>query len=115
MKILKFKGFKADWILEGTKTSTLRLFDDKDLRVGDKLDLINSDTVTVFAHAIITEVIQKTLGEINDIDLEGHEKWHSQEDMIKTHKLYYGDAVNIQTPAKIIRFKLLSERGDRGI
>lgn len=106
MKTLKFKGFKADWILEGTKTSTLRLFDDKDLHVGDELDLIDSDTGEMFAHAIITEIIQKTLGEISDIDLEGHEKWNSQEDMIKTHKLYYGDAVNTLSPAKIIRFKL---------
>lgn len=106
MKTLKFKDFKADWILNGTKTSTLRLFDDKDLQVGDELDLINSDTGAIFAHAIITEIIQKALGEINDIDLEGHEKWNNQGDMIKTHKLYYGDAVNALTPAKIIRFKV---------
>ncbi len=107
MKTLKFKGFKADWILSGSKTATLRLFDDKDLRVGDELDLINSDTGETFAHAVITQVIEKTLGEINDADLIGHEKWNSLEDMIRTHKLYYGDRVNVQTPAKIIRFKLI--------
>ncbi len=29
-KTLKFKGFKAQYIMEGEKTATMRLFDDKD-------------------------------------------------------------------------------------
>jgi len=54
MKTLKFKNFKAEWILNGTKTSTMRLFDDKGLKVGDDLELINSDTQKVFAKAKVT-------------------------------------------------------------
>lgn len=45
MKTLKFKSFKARWILDGVKTSTMRLFDDKDLQIGDQLALTNSDTM----------------------------------------------------------------------
>jgi len=47
MKTLKFKDFKARWILEGVKTATMRLFDDKDLQKGDELELVNGDTVNL--------------------------------------------------------------------
>lgn len=107
MKTLKFKDFKANWILSGEKSSTLRLFDDKDLQPGDTLDLVNSDTGAVFAQAVIMEVVDKPLGEITDIDLVGHEKWPSPEAMLATHQAYYGQQVNLQTPAKIVRFRLV--------
>ena len=66
-KALKFKAFKAGWILAGMKTATLRLFDDKDLQVADKLDLINilgfKDIVNFYlAKKLITkEEYQKSL------------------------------------------------------
>ncbi|NOY35708.1 MAG: ASCH domain-containing protein, partial [bacterium] len=47
-KSLKFKEHLVPLVLSGEKISTWRLFDDKDLRVGDKVDLINSDTKEVF-------------------------------------------------------------------
>ncbi len=85
----------------------MRIFDDKDLRVGDELDLINSDTGDTFANAIITQIIVKPIGEIAEADLVGHEKWTSQREMMKTIRLYYGDKVTLQTSAKIIRFRLI--------
>ncbi len=106
MKTLKFKGFKAERILEGTKTSTLRLFDDKGLVVGDELELINSETGEVFARAIITEIIEKKLGEITEADLEGHEKWADKEDMMQSLRKYYTN-IDGDTVGKIVRFKLL--------
>src|SRR3989344_5456248 len=106
MKTLKFKGFKAQWILDGTKTATMRLFDDKDLQVGDELELINSDNGEVFSKAVITEVIYKNLGEVEDVDLDGHEKWESREEMLGSLKKYYGDSVGLDTEVKIIKFKL---------
>ncbi len=106
MKKLKFKGFKAQWILEGTKTSTMRLFDDKDLRVGDELELENSDESKIFSNAIITEIIEKRLGDIDDIDLDGHEKWDSRDEMMESLRKYYGDKVSDDTPVKVVRFKL---------
>ena len=107
MKKLKFKSFKAQWILDGTKTSTMRLFDDKDLRVGDDLELEDSDTGKIFVHAVITEVIEKKLGEIDDVDLDGHEKWDSHVEMLASLRKYYGDNVNEDTPVKVVRFKLI--------
>ena len=106
MKTLKFKDFKAGWILEGTKIATMRLFDDKDLEVGDDLELMNSDTGEIFAQAIITEMLTKKLGDIDDIDLDGHEKWNNRIEMMESLRKYYGDKVDENTEVKIIRFKL---------
>ena len=107
MKTLKFKDFKAEWILAGTKTATMRLFDDKDLQVGDELDLINSDSGESFAKAVITEVLFRNLGEVDDVDLDGHEKCNSPPEMLHSLQTYYGDKVNSETPVKIVRFRLL--------
>ena len=107
MKTIKFKSFKAQWILDGTKRATIRLFDDKDLQVNDELEFINSDTGESFGKAIITEVAYKILRDIDDVDLEGHEKWNNKKEMIKSLKVYYGHKVNLNTEVKIIKFKLL--------
>jgi|SRR3990170_3305076 len=109
MKILKFKDFKAKWILGGVKTATMRLFDDQDLQKGDELELVNSDSGEVFSGAIITEVVYKKLEEIDDIDLDGHEKWDSKEEMLQSLKNYYGDKVNLDTMVKVVKFKLIND------
>ena len=109
MKTLKFKDFKAKWIIDGSKTATMRLFDDKDLKVGDDLELINSDDGNVFAKAVIMDVINKKLAEVDDVDLDGHEKWNNKEEMLESLKKYYGDRVNLDTIVKIIRFNLSDE------
>lgn len=107
MKTLKFKDFKARWILEGVKTSTMRLFDDKNLQKGDELELVNSDFGGTFCRAIITEVVYKKLDEIDDVDLDGHEKWDNKDEMLKSLKKYYGDKVNWDTMVKVVKFKLI--------
>ena len=109
MKTLKFKDFKAKWILEGVKTSTMRLFDDKDLKEGDELELVNSDSGEVFSKAIITKVVYKKLGEIDDVDLDGHEKWDSKDEMLQSLIKYYGDKVNLDTMVKVVKFKLIND------
>lgn len=106
MKKLKFKDFKAKWILEKKKTATMRLFDDKDLEVGDELELINSDTGIIFTHARIAEVINKKLSELTESDFQGHEKWKSTEEMYDGFRKYYGDRVEPGTTVKIIRFSI---------
>lgn len=109
MKTLKFKDFKAKWILEGVKTSTMRLFDDKDLKEGDELELVNSDSGEIFSRAIITEVIYKKLDEIDDVDLDGHEKWDNKDEMLQSLIKYYGDKVNLDTMVKVVKFELINE------
>ena len=92
-------------ILDGTKISSLRLFDDKNFQAGDMLTLINWDTGETFAEAIVTEVIAKPLGDITEDDLRGHEAFKSKEDMYARLGKYYHD-VNQSTSAKIVRFRV---------
>ena len=106
-KKVKSRNHLAEMILSGEKTTTWRLFDDKDLSVGDKIDLINWNTTEKFGEAEILEVLEKSLNELEDSDFMGHEKFESTEQMYEIYKKYYGDEVTPETIVKIIRFKLL--------
>jgi hypothetical protein len=104
MKTLKFKDHLAAQILAGTKTATWRLFDDKDLQVGDELIFINKDTLEEFGMAKITSLKVKTLGTLSDEDWVGHERFASKEDMYAHYRQYYGDKVNRDSEVKILTF-----------
>jgi len=106
MKTLKFADNLVPLILSGEKTTTWRLFDDKDLQAGDELELINKKTLQVFANANIISLYEKRLGEIEEGDYDGHEKYESNEDMIETLKKFYSDKVDGSTLVKIIKFEL---------
>ncbi len=105
MKTMKFRGFKADMIIAGTKTSSVRLFDDKNLQTGDELELINFDTGKAFARAVITEIIEKPLKDISDADLVGHEPF-SDVGVYEGVKKYYEERVTPYASAKIVRFRI---------
>lgn len=106
MKTLKFKHHLVEGIIAGKKIATWRLFDDKDLRVGDQLELIDVQTKEKFAQAEITGVKEKKLGELVENDFEGHEKYKNRADMLKHYREYYGNGVTLNTIVKIINFKL---------
>ena len=105
MKTLKFAPHLVPLVISGEKTSTWRLFDDKDLKVGDKLNFINKETGEEFAKAEITSVSEEELGKITNF--EGHEKYKDQEEMLKSYRKYYGEKVNLDSVVKMIKFKLL--------
>ena len=107
MKTLKFHHVLALEILEGRKTATWRLFDDKGLTLGDELELIDWESGEKFADALIVEVKEKKLGEIAEEDFEGHEKYESREKMLDVYQEYYGDKVTLETVVKMINFKIL--------
>jgi hypothetical protein len=104
MKTIKFSKELVPLVMSGEKTSTWRLFDDKDLKVGDELEFVNKDTGEVFGHANILSISEKKLGEIVVADYDGHEKFESKEEMIETYKRYYGEDVSGNTVVKIIKF-----------
>ena len=106
MKTLKFEAILVPLVLSGEKNSTWRLFDDKDLRVGDGLALVNKDTRERFAEATIISMREKKLGELQDTDWEGHERYESEEKMYEAYRGYYGDRVTPDSVVKIIKFKL---------
>ncbi|MCB9814547.1 ASCH domain-containing protein [Candidatus Nomurabacteria bacterium] len=107
MKTLKFKPELCSEILAGTKTSTWRLFDDKNLEVGDEIDFVNKETLETFGTGQITQIKIKTLGTLTNGDWIGHERYESEEDMYKTYRSYYGDRVGPDTELKIIDFDFL--------
>ncbi len=105
-KTIKFEEKLAQLILDGKKTSTWRLFDDKNLVTGDKLSLVNSGTGNEFARAIIINVREKEIEEIEESDYDTHERYEGTEEMINVFKKYYGERVNKDTLVKIIDFDL---------
>jgi hypothetical protein len=97
-------------VLSCEKTSTWRLFDGKDLQVGDKIILINKVTGENFSEAEIVKVEEKALGNIVDEDFDGHEKFESTEAMFEAYRTYYGDQVTPETIVKMIDFKLIDKQ-----
>ena len=109
MKTLKFAPNLVDIILEGEKTATWRLFDDKDLQVEDEISFINKETGERFGVAKIASISIKTLGELDDGDFERHEPFSSEEEMYKTYQSYYpNEDVNEDTELKIVNFNFIS-------
>lgn len=106
MKTLKFRQYLVPLILSGEKTSTWRLFDDKDLTVGDELEFLVKETGEPFARATIVKVIERPLGQLNEDEIEGHEKYSTPEEMYKTFSDFYKTDVGPDTPVKVIWFKL---------
>ncbi|HWC57750.1 MAG TPA: ASCH domain-containing protein [Candidatus Paceibacterota bacterium] len=106
-KSLKFREHLVPLVLSGEKNTTWRLFDDKDLGVGDVVELINWNTGEIFGRAELLEVREKRLSEIEEVDFIGQKKFESKEVMYQNYRNYYGDNVGPETIVKIIRFKLL--------
>ncbi len=108
-KTLKFAPELCKQILAGTKTSTWRLFDDKDLTVGDDLTFVNKQTLEVFGTGEITQLYIKTLGTLEESDWIGHERFASEQVMYDTYRSYYGDQVHTDSEVKIIFFNFITQ------
>lgn len=110
MKTLKFDHDDAQLVSNGTKSTTWRLYDDKELSVDDMVKIVDkvkpqeSSSWRVIGEGRITEVIEKKLSAITDSDMQGHKEYASKEEILETYRVYYGDRVTLDTPVKIIRF-----------
>ena len=111
MKKLKFANNLVPLILSGEKTVTWRLFDDKQLSVGDQLELLSGGKV--FAIAEITKITEKQLGKIREPDFLGHEKFKDASEMLQQYRNYYDDRVTMETMLKMVTFKLLKISASR--
>lgn len=110
MKTLKFRPHLIELILSGEKTTTWRLFDDKDLAIGDEISLVNKETLAEAARAVIEDVKVRKLSTLTAADWQGHEKFQSVEDMYAHYRSYYPDkAVGPDTEVKIIKFRLADQ------
>lgn len=107
VKKLKFAPELIPLILSEEKYSTWRLWDDKDLKTGDQLNLTNATTLEVFAKAEITRVTEKSFCDLTREDKQGHEKFKNNEEALTTYSKYYHRPVNSKTKVKIILFRLI--------
>ena len=112
MKILKFRDYLVPLVLSGEKDSTWRLFDDKDLKVGDEIELKVFVTNQTFAKAKITKVIQKRFGDLSESDRQGHEKYKNDDEMYAEYTKYYRVPVNADTTLKVIWFELKADSNE---
>jgi ribonuclease HI len=118
MKTLKFDHEYAGQIVNGQKTSTWRLYDDKDLSVNDDIKIVDkvnpgdSKTWQVIGQGKVTEIIEKKLGDVTNADMEGHEPYASKDEMLKHYQGYYGDRVTFDTPVKIVMFTFAPTTGE---
>lgn len=110
MKSLKLDHALAAEVLNGSKTSTWRINDDKDLHVNDVIQLIDkvkpNDPTSWqgIGQAVITSVTEKKMGEITQSDLQDGELLAPLEERLKVFRGYYGPQVSADTPVKIICF-----------
>lgn len=107
MKIVKFRDYLVPLVLSGEKSSTWRLFDDKNLSVGDKIELRGFGKEQSFATATIVKVIEKAFKDLGDDDKRGHETFSSDKEMYETYAGYYNTEVGPDSVVKIIWFELL--------
>lgn len=101
MKQIKFTRPLSQQVLAGTKTTTWRLCDDKDLKEGDLLEFLVSDTKEKFAEATILKLTEKTFSNLTTEDWDGHEKFSSDQEMYETYTRYYSQDVTPQTTLKM--------------
>lgn len=106
-KKLHFSKELISLILSGEKDSTWRLWDDKNLQIGDIVDFLESKTEKHFTTARIIKVINKKMGELKEEDKKGHEKYGNDRQMYKIYSGYYKKDVTPDTLVKIVRFELV--------
>lgn len=107
MKTLKFRKNLSELILKKEKNTTWRIFDDKDIKEDDIIQFLVWETKEEFAKAKITNVVEKKFKDLEEKDMEGHEKFASLEEMYATYSTYYNKTVDENTIVKIIKFELI--------
>lgn len=110
-KTLTFDAHLVPLILNGSKTTTWRLFDDKDLQKGDVVDFLGRPEKKRFATAQITEVVEKRFQDLDETDWAGHEKFSSEDEMYRWYSEAYKKEVGPGTLLKIVHFEVKERIG----
>jgi ribonuclease HI len=117
MKTLKFNHATASLVQGGQKTTTWRLFDDKDISVNDlikiidKVDPNNPQSWQVIGEGAVNQIVEMKLQDISPTDMKG-EGFSSQSEMLVVYRNYYGNRVEMDTPVKIIHFEFQPHLGE---
>lgn len=109
MKTLKFSPNLVPLVLSGEKTTTWRLWDDKDLTVCDQVRFLDNETKEEFAVAELNSVKETKFKDLVEYDWAGHEKFDSDQEMYQSYSKAYSREVTPETDLKIVHFKLLNQ------
>lgn len=109
MKDLKFNHVEAINIEKGVQRATLRIKDDKNIVVDDRIRVIDKvqeddpDSWKIIGEATVNRV---TLQRIADLDLDNgnFERFGSTAEMYEQMALFYGDVIEPSTHVKVIEF-----------
>lgn len=110
MKKLKLDHDQAQLVLSGRKTTTWRLFDDKDLRVDDEVLLVDKvvgndpNTWQAIGVATVDQVAERRLIDLSEEEVVRQGGYASKADMLRQYRIYYGPNVSWQTPVKAVSF-----------
>lgn len=116
MKTLKLDHAEAEAARSRSLQTTWRMYDDKDLRVNDDIELIDKATPSdpstwlSIGPARIDEVAEKRVKDLQGDDLAAI-KLKDIQDVLVAARKRYGSQVDEDTPLKIIRFTLGPEPG----
>jgi ribonuclease HI len=110
MKTLKFNQSQISAIVDKTRISTWRLFDEKDLSVDDLVDFINSKNGESFGYAKIKEVTTKKINDINENDINNHGDSINKDKILDIFIKYYGPRVCDSDIVKVIKFEYLGQK-----
>lgn len=110
MKTIKFAPHLVAHLRDGTKTTTWRLFDDKDLVVGDVIALVDKESLVHVGTARIASVHAKALGAVTSVELTEH-GYPDINAMYDNLRSYYGDRVTPDTEVKMITFDSIACNG----
>jgi len=106
-KSIGFASNLVPLIKDGTKTLTYRLGEKYDfLKVGDFIDVRDSEDDKVFAQVEITET-SETLFKDLPIDRKGHEVYFSKDEQKETFKKYYGKDLKDEDKILVLGFKVI--------
>jgi hypothetical protein len=106
IKVLRFFEPLPQLILDGKKDTTWRINDDKNLEKDDVLSLVDRER-NEFAKAQVLWTKYTTFGKLSPEDTEGHETFTDIEELLKTYSEYYSTNATLETPVKVIKFKLI--------
>jgi hypothetical protein len=99
-KTLKFPSHFTETIKTQASIITTRLFDEKNLNVGDTIDLLTKESGEKFASGKITKIQEKTFADVlaDAKDPEGLHKMYEED--------YYHQKIDSTTPVKFIHIDI---------
>lgn len=110
MKQLKFDHKYVQALKDGSKTVTFRVNDDKDIRPGDvvevidKVDLDFPSTWEVPGFLEIQSVKNVAFSDLNKEDISSLHSFGNDDEMLQTFQRFYGDHVNEETQILVVMF-----------